>query len=99
MFARAPANKITKKKGNIAFQANGGTFCKTSDQNNEGIYQIESLSEQVEKAGSGEQSLFHCSEPNPEYTERRVKQDGPFTIIPKEIGMEPDSVALGMIIF
>ena len=57
------------------------------------------MSEQVEIVGSGVQSHFRCNEPNPEYTQRRVNQDDSFTIIPKEIGMEQDSVALGMIIF
>ena len=85
-----------KKK---VIRVNKKSIAKCSDQNYEVIYQIESLSEQVENAGSGEQSLFHCNEPNPEYTQRRVKQDGSFMIIPKEIGMEQDSVALGFIIF
>ena len=75
MFARAPANKFDKKKGNL-FQAGGGTFCKTSDQNNEGIYQIQSMSQFVGKVGEGRQSHFRCNEPNPEYTHRPF----PFTI-------------------
>ena len=87
-----------KRKGKL-FQANGGTFYKTSDQNNEGIYQIKSMSEQVKRIGEGQQSHFRCNEPNPEYTQRRVNQDAPFTTIPKEIGMEQDSVVLAMIIF
>ena len=53
------------------------------------------MSEQVQKVGAGRQSHFKCNEPNPEYTQRRVNQDDPFTIPPKEIGMEQDSVALG----
>ena len=57
------------------------------------------MSETVDTAGTGLQSHFSCNEPNPEYTQRRVNQNDPFTIIPKEIGIEQDSVALGMIIF
>ena len=93
MFAQAPANQSVKKKPSDLHYSKK-TF-KSSDQNQEAIYQIASMSGTVETAGTGFQSHFLCNEPNPEYTQRRVNQDDPFTIPPKEIGMEQDSVALG----
>ena len=98
MFARAPANQSVKKKYSVLHPSKKTLF-KSSDQNYEAIYQIGSMSEQVEKAGTGLQSHFYCNEPNPEYTQRRINQNDTFTIIPKEIRIEQDSVALGMIIF